>query len=187
MTTTMTPQEAYFQARREGPSDASRILACLSPGWAYAYAQDVDGQLRSDTLNACLGSPEFSFWYARNIKNAPIDLLRSAACRDPGWAYQFALLVDKAPRDDTRMAAGQDELAANRYARTIDRYPHPALTAKWGDKLDQNPAVYAALDLSVPGAGDDTDDDDDDGDDDDDDGDDINESAIAASLLNKLV
>ena len=48
----MTPKEAYEYARKHGPSNKTRIIACENPKYAYLYAKNVDKNFHEDTWKA---------------------------------------------------------------------------------------------------------------------------------------
>ena len=71
----MTPQEAYYRARKEGPKDLTRNIACQFTSYAFFYARDIDKK--------------------------PSKQTRDAACQDPKDAYYYAIDVDKEPLQET--------------------------------------------------------------------------------------
>jgi len=76
----MKPWEAYYQARREGPSDYTRNIVLSSPKYSYEYARDIDGFPREDTKNAVLCRIDYSYEYARRVEKVIFD--RSNICAD---------------------------------------------------------------------------------------------------------
>ena len=48
----MTPEEAYYYAKKYGPSDETREIACKDPRFAYNYALEVDKFLHMQGMDA---------------------------------------------------------------------------------------------------------------------------------------
>ena len=79
----MTPDEAYYYALDNGPSEETRKIACKNSEYAYKYAKFVDKEPKEDT--------------------------RNAACKNPEWAFIYAYYIDKCFREDTWDAAQNTE------------------------------------------------------------------------------
>ena len=63
----MTPEEAYEYAKKHGPSDETREIACKKPRYAFLYARDVDKCPREDTRNAACKESKWAYWYVKEV------------------------------------------------------------------------------------------------------------------------
>ena len=63
----MSPKEAYEYAKKYGPSNETREIACEDPEFAYEYAKNVDKCPKEDTRKAACVDPESAYFYARSI------------------------------------------------------------------------------------------------------------------------
>ena len=97
----MTPEKAYFKAKKEGPSDLTRNIACQDPYHAYLYALDVDKEPCKQTRDVACQDSHYAYYYALDVDKKPSKQTRDAACQSPYYAYEYALDVDKEPLQET--------------------------------------------------------------------------------------
>lgn len=141
---------AYDYAVVEGPHEDTRKAVLEDPQNAYWYARSVDEESRDDTREAAVGTPEFACCYAEEVDQGPHDLTRTAACEDPAWAMYYAREIDQGPHDETRAAACRDAHHAFSYASLIDKCPRDDTRAAAFADPDWN-VCYRAFEHSYRG------------------------------------
>ena len=93
----MSPKEAYEYAKKYGPSNETREIACKHTEFAYLYALYIHKKPRNNT--------------------------RKAACEDPEFAYFYTLNVDKSFHEDTWKAVKNTEFEEkyNKFLNQIEK------------------------------------------------------------------
>ena len=71
-------KEAFAYAKKHGHDDQTREIASTEPGYAYAYAVDID--------------------------KCSNDITRLGACKHPYFAFFYAICVDYCTHTDTKKA-----------------------------------------------------------------------------------
>ena len=97
----MSPKEACEHAKKYGPSEKTRKIACESPPYAYEYAEEVDKCPREDTREAACQDSWSAVFYAQYVDKCPREDTRKAACKKPYYAYLYAKYIDKKFHEDT--------------------------------------------------------------------------------------
>lgn len=133
-----TSDEAYFWAKKNGPSDESRKIASEDPASAYDYAIVFDKKPHDVTREGASKDFRLAYNYAANIDEEPHDVTRKGASQDPETAYRYAKLIDEAPHDVTREGASKNPIEALRYAVGVDKKSHPVTYASVLRATDKN-------------------------------------------------
>ena len=79
----MTPEKAYFKAKKEGPEDLTRNIACQSTRYAYYYALDVDKKPSKQTRDAACQSSRYAYCYAIDVDKEPLQETWRAVLNTP--------------------------------------------------------------------------------------------------------
>ena len=87
----MNCKKALEHAKKYGPSEETREIACKEPFSTYLYADTIDQKSRDDTRNAVCKDPEYAYEYTETVDKYPRDNTRNAACNVPEWVFNYML------------------------------------------------------------------------------------------------